>query len=73
MQDTVVGLLREHLSHQMASRKSPPLLSETPNAAEVHNTSVAFAGAAGQQRVAFHSSAKVTTLHCRLGWPPFHH
>ena len=38
MQETVVGLLREHLSHQLASENKPPQLSEAPNAAEVHNS-----------------------------------
>jgi hypothetical protein len=36
MQETVAGLLREHLSHQLASGKQPPQLSEAPIAAEVH-------------------------------------
>jgi hypothetical protein len=37
LQETVVGLLREHLSHQLASEDKPPQLSEAPNVAEVHN------------------------------------
>ena len=38
-QDMVVGLLRGHLSHQLASGRQPPQLSEAPSSAEVHGSS----------------------------------
>ena len=38
VQDMVVGLLCGHLSHQLASGKQPPQLSEAPSSAEVHGS-----------------------------------